>query len=79
MILAWHCNWRTRQAARHNDFSQRKPVVVATAPAAPRPQPGKARSRRLRRRSARNKSGRRGRDGTLTSAGQVRFGALGIP
>ena len=74
---------RTRQATRPNSFSRRKPVVVATAPAAPRPQPEEAGSRRLRRRSARNKVCRRGRfaqrDGGLTTAGQVRFVALGIP
>ena len=76
MILAWRCDRRTRQATRPSSFSRRKPVVVATAPAAPRPQPGRARSRRLRRRSARNKGCRRGRfaqrDGSLTAA-------LGIP
>jgi|HubBroStandDraft_6_1064221.scaffolds.fasta_scaffold00128_7 hypothetical protein len=81
MILAWLLHRRTRQATGPSSFSRRKPVVVATAPAAPRPQPGRARSRRLRRRSARNKGRRRGRfaqrDG-LTSAGRVHFAALGI-
>ena len=39
MILAWSSNRRTRQAARHNDFSRRKPVAVRTTSATSSAQP----------------------------------------
>ncbi len=79
MILAWLLHRRTRQATRRSSFSRRKPVVVATAPAAPRPNQGERGRVAFGAAQLATDGCRRGRfaqrDGSLTSARRMRFAA----